>query len=81
MVDAALQSSRASVGLSSLRAEDVWLDVRGCAKRALCHEATIRRLIRAGRLRHARIGTKNIRIRASWLDAAIEACATPTEVR
>jgi excisionase family DNA binding protein len=49
----------------------------------VCHEATVRRLIRAGLLRHARVGAgrKIIRIRASWLDACLEQCATPVESR
>ena len=60
---------------------DPWLNLHDCAERAQCHEATIRRLIKAGLLRHARVGAgrKHIRIRASWLDAALEACATPIE--
>jgi len=61
---------------------DPWLTLQQGAERAVCHEATLRRLISAGLLRHARIGAgrKHIRIRASWLDAALEACATPGEV-
>ena len=60
---------------------DRWLTLQECAERARCHEATLRRLIKAGLLRHARVGAgkKHIRIRASWLDAALEAAATPVE--
>ena len=60
---------------------DPWLTLQECADRAHCHEATLRRLIKAGLLRHARVGAgrKHIRVRASWLDAALEACATPQE--
>jgi excisionase family DNA binding protein len=60
---------------------DPWLTLRQAAERARCHDATVRRLIRAGLLRHARVGAgrKHIRVRASWLDAALEACATPQE--
>jgi hypothetical protein len=38
-------------------------------------------LIRARALRHARVGVgrKNIRVRASWLDAALERLAEPME--
>ena len=63
--------------------DDQWLTLRQCAERAHCHKATVRRLIKAGILRHARVGAgrKHIRVRASWLDAAMEACATPIEVR
>jgi excisionase family DNA binding protein len=62
---------------------DDWLTLQQAANRAHCHEATVRRLIKAGLLRHARVGAgrKHIRIRACWLDAAMEACATPIEVR
>jgi excisionase family DNA binding protein len=70
--------------LDSIRLDpDPWLSLAQCAERAVCHESTLRRLIRAGVLRHARIGVgrKIIRIRRSWLDAAMEACATPIEVR
>jgi excisionase family DNA binding protein len=45
------------------------------------NEATLRREIRRGRLRHARIGgRKSIRIRCSWLDTWLESFSTPTEV-
>ena len=67
------------MALHSIPQHDDWLTVRGAADRARCHEATIRRLIRAGLLRHARLGHKCIRIRASWLDAAMENAATPIE--
>jgi excisionase family DNA binding protein len=59
---------------------DPWLTLREAAQRARCHEATLRRLIRAGTLRYARLGRKHIRIRASWVDEAIERAATPIEV-
>jgi excisionase family DNA binding protein len=62
---------------------DQWLTVEQAAERAICHQQTIRRLIQAGLLRHARVGAgrKIIRIRASWLDNCLEACATPLETR
>jgi excisionase family DNA binding protein len=62
---------------------DPYLTLKQCAERADCHEATLRRLIRAGLLRHARVGLgrKHIRIRASWLDASLEAGGTPAEAR
>jgi excisionase family DNA binding protein len=61
---------------------DPYLTLEQCARRALCHEATLRRLIKAGVLRHARVGLgrRRIRIRASWLDAAMQAATTPVEV-
>lgn len=60
---------------------DPWLTLQEAASRAVCNESTLRRLIRVGLLRHARVGAgrKLIRIRASWLDACLEACATPIE--
>ena len=63
---------------------DPWLTVAQCAERGQCHPSTVRRMIKTGRLRHARIGTgqkNDIRIRASWFDQAIESAATPIEVR
>jgi len=61
---------------------DPWLTVNRCAMRGDIHPSTVRRMIKAGILRHARVGTgriNDIRIRASWFDAAIEAQATPLE--
>jgi excisionase family DNA binding protein len=58
--------------------DDPWLDLHKAASRANCHEATLRRLIRRGKLRHARLG-KLIRVRASWVDEAMVAAATPVE--
>lgn len=60
---------------------DQWLNLKQAAARAVCNESTLRRLIRAGLLRHARVGVgrKHIRLRASWVDAALEAAATPIE--
>jgi excisionase family DNA binding protein len=59
---------------------DPWLDLHAAAERANCHEATLRRLIRRGKMRHARLG-KLIRLRASWVDEAMVAAATPVEQR
>lgn len=60
---------------------DPWLTLQQAAQRAHCHEATLRRMIKAKLLRHARVGAgkQHIRVRASWLDAALESCATPVE--
>ena len=64
-------------------ADDPWLSVHDCAVRGKCHEATVRRLIAAGLLRHARVGAgrKIIRVRASWFDTCLEQCATPVEAQ
>lgn len=61
---------------------DPFLTLRQAADEQQCHEATLRRLIRAGVLRHARVGLgrKHIRIRRSWLQEAMTAC-TPVEAR
>lgn len=66
-------------------AEDDWLTLKQAASWAHCSERTLRRLIAKGKLRHARIGAgadvrkKPIRLRPSWVGAALEACATPIE--
>lgn len=60
---------------------DPWLKLLQCAERVQVHEATLRREIQRGRLRHARVGgRKSIRIRASWVDAWLESSTTPVEV-
>lgn len=60
---------------------DPWLTLGQAAARVLVHEATLRREIRSGRLRHARVGgRKSIRLRRSWVDEWLEASTTPIEV-
>lgn len=62
--------------------DDPWLRLSQCAERVQVHEATLRREIQRRRLRHARVGgRKSIRVRASWLDAWLEASSTPIEVK
>jgi hypothetical protein len=63
--------------------DDPWLTVADCAVEQQCHPASIRRMIYAGQLRHARVGParKLIRVRRSWLHAAVEGITTPIEVR
>ena len=53
---------------------DPWLTLEQCAARANCHKRTLERMITAGLLRHARVGVgrKHIRIRASWLEDALQ---------
>jgi excisionase family DNA binding protein len=54
-------------------ASDPWETLHQAAERVQVHEATLRRLIRAGLLRHARVASdRNIRVRMSWVDAALE---------
>jgi len=62
---------------------DPWLSLQQGAAYAQCHEATLRRLIRAKLLRYARVGVgrRTIRLRRSWIDEALIASTTPIEVR
>jgi excisionase family DNA binding protein len=53
-----------------------WLTVLQAAKRAQCSDALIYRVIRAGKLKAARLGERReLRIKVSWLDAWIESTA------
>lgn len=46
-----------------------WLRIADAAKRAQCGEATIRREVRAGRLRAVKVGgRRSLRFRAEWVD-------------
>jgi excisionase family DNA binding protein len=66
----------------AVAAEDPWLKLAEAAARAKASPETLRRAIKAKQLRHARVsGRKSIRIRASWVDAWLEATSTPVEVR
>jgi excisionase family DNA binding protein len=59
---------------------DPWLTLRQGAAHAQADEATLRREIRRGRLRAARIGgRKCIRLRRSWIDQWLEQTSTPVE--
>jgi len=59
---------------------DPWLTLQEGSAEVRVHEATLRREIKAKRLRHARVGgRKAIRIRRSWLHAWLEATSTPLE--
>jgi hypothetical protein len=60
-----------------------WFTVRSSAAEIHVHPASIRRAIRSGRLRCARLGGvpgAAIRIRGSWLLDFLERSATPVEV-
>jgi excisionase family DNA binding protein len=62
-------------------ADDPWLTLQSAAARVAVHEATLRREIKARRLRFAKVGgRKAIRIRTSWLDTWLERESTPIEV-
>ncbi len=59
-----------------------WLTVKEAAHRAQVGPKTIYRSVQAGRLRAARIGgRRELRLLAAWVDAWLEASATPVEVR
>lgn len=46
-----------------------WLKIRDAASRAQCSQPTIRREVRAGRLRAAKVGgRRSLRFRADWVD-------------
>lgn len=61
---------------------DPWLTLQQAASVVQCHVETLRREVKAGRLRVARVaGRKALRFRRSWLDAWLEATSTPLEVR
>lgn len=67
---------------TSAEPPDPWLTLEESAAEVRLHPATLRRELKAGRLRHARVGgRKSIRIRRSWLNAWLEASSTPIEVR
>lgn len=55
-----------------------WLKLADAAKRAQCSEGTMRREVRAGRLRAVRVGgLKGVRFRAEWVDEWLQAGSTP----
>jgi excisionase family DNA binding protein len=59
---------------------DPWLTLDEAAAVAKLKSSSVRRACRDGRLRHARVsGRRVIRIRKSWVEAWLEACA-PVEV-
>jgi excisionase family DNA binding protein len=58
-----------------------WWTLRDAAAYAQVSVATLRRELKAGRLRHARIGGRtSIRVKAEWIDQWLESNATPVEV-
>jgi excisionase family DNA binding protein len=51
-----------------------WLTLSEAAARTQCHGATLRREVRAGRLRAVRVGgRKALRLRPEWIDEWLEA--------
>lgn len=54
-----------------------WLKIADAAKRAQCGEATIRREVRAGRLRAVKVGGRRcLRLQAEWVDEWLQAGST-----
>ena len=57
-----------------------WLTLAQAAARAQVAAATVRREIKAGRIRAARVGgRRSIRLRPEWVDAWLDAVAQPIE--
>lgn len=55
------------------RSDTCWITLNEAARIARVSTATLRREIRRGRLRHARVGgRKAIRVRPEWIDAWLE---------
>ena len=66
--------------LAATPAPDAWLRLPEAAQLVQLHPATLRRAIRDGTLRAARVGgRRSIRIRRTWLDAWLERSTTPVE--
>jgi excisionase family DNA binding protein len=57
-----------------------WLDVDETADVMGCGSALVRREIRAGRLRAARVGGRLLRIKRTWIEEYLERQATPVEL-
>jgi hypothetical protein len=57
-----------------------WRTLKQESQRVHVSEATMRREIRAGKLRNARVGgRKSIRLRPEWTDAWLLSTSTPVE--
>ena len=59
---------------------DAWQTVDEAAAYVKTHPATIRRAIWRGELRHARVGSRAIRLRRAWIDSWLEKRGEPVEV-
>ena len=60
---------------------DAWLTLAQAAQWAQVHPATLRREVKAARLRAARVGGRSaLRFRRSWVDEWLLASSTPIEV-
>ena|ERR1700752_2839886 len=64
----------------AVSASSTWLTLRDASARAKCGAATLRREVRTGRLRAARVGGRRaLRFRAEWIDGWLQASVSPTE--
>jgi excisionase family DNA binding protein len=62
---------------SAVAVSPTWLKMADAAKRSQCSEGTLRREVRAGRLRAVRVGgRKSVRFRAEWVDDWLQAAGT-----
>ena len=58
-----------------------WLTLKEAAAYARCGTRIAYQAIRRGELRHVRVGgRKEIRVKAAWIDAWLEAIALPIEI-
>jgi excisionase family DNA binding protein len=58
----------------------VWLTPEQAAARAQVGKRVIYHEVKAGRLKAARVGgRRELRLRPEWIDAWLDACATPRE--
>jgi excisionase family DNA binding protein len=56
----------------------VWIDLPRAAERAVVSESTIKREVRRGRIRCARVGgRKLLRFRPEWIDQWLEGSSSP----
>jgi excisionase family DNA binding protein len=68
--------------MSAPEAASPWLTLAEACQVAQCGPKLLRREIKAGRLRAARIGgRRDIRVHRDWIDAWLQASAQPIEIR
>ncbi len=80
--NASINPNIATSAPSVLDASDKWVALDEGARHAGVSTATLRRAIRRGELRHARVSNRKIlRLRLGWIDEWLLATTTPVEVR
>lgn len=60
--------------------ESPWLTVPEAAARARCGVKIVYWAIRSKKLRYARVNEQKLVVHSDWVDAWLEACATPSIV-